>query len=165
MGHVQISRLVPAPVHEVYRYVIDIGNLPGDLRHHLELDFPSTPPELHAHAEIEATLKKFGATVRVIVRIEEMKPDNRVTYRQVAGLFQHWRHTILVAAHDPETTLVTDLVDFHLPLGVLGALVDDLIVRREVERVLSDRLLLMQEHFASASVSASASTFEREPAQ
>lgn len=165
MGHVQTSRLIPAPVADVYAYLLDVENIPDDLRSHLDLSFPSTPPAIQGHSEIEANLKRFGVTSRVIVRIEEVVPQQRITYRLIEGVFKHWRHRIVLQEHSSDTTLLTDIVDFSLPLGVLGAIADDLLIRREVRKILEARLHHIEEYFNAPgawSFSLEDDTMERE---
>jgi hypothetical protein len=44
-------------------------------------------------------------------------------------------------------TLITDVVDFTMPGGVLGSLADDLFVRSDIERLLKHRLIKIEERF------------------
>ena len=65
----------------------------------------------------------------------------------MSGFFKSWVHTQVLVVHDAKTTVLTDLVDYQLPYGILGALVDDVFANKEIERLLKERLLRIQERF------------------
>jgi len=145
MGHVQTSRLIPEKTEEVYKWLANPLNLRQWLKGRIEIDFPKTLLEpLRTHSEFEVLLTRYGFSARAVIRVEEMVPGVRLSYRQVAGVFRQWSHTQLLKAHGKDSTLLTDLVDFQLPLGIFGALVDDLWVRREIESVLNYRLAAIE---------------------
>lgn len=147
MGHIQTSRLIPAPVGEVYRHVVNPEHLTQWLAPGIEVEFPEPIPVLREQSEFRVRLRRFNKTVEHVFRVEEMKPRERVTYRQVSGFFKAWRHTQLLRVHDDQTTLLTDLVDFKLPYGILGTLTDDLFAHRDIERILNQRLVRIEERF------------------
>jgi ligand-binding SRPBCC domain-containing protein len=147
MGHLNISRLIPAPVDQVFDHISRIENLPEWLVGHLVVEFPATPPKLREQVDVEVVMKRFGFPLRKVMRVEAFEPGHRLSYRQVAGFFRKWTHTQVLRAHDEQTTLLTDLVEFRLPLGIIGAFVDDVIACRDIERTLSSRLERIEEHF------------------
>lgn len=159
MGHVQISRLIPAPRRAVFRHISEIRNLPewlsvvesadGTSSFHLNLhaELPETPPRLRERAEFAVDFTRLGLKVRAHFCVDEFVPDERLTYRQLDGFFRTWTHTQTLIAHDEQTTLLTDLVTFRLKYGVIGALADDLFIRRDVEASLEHRLNVIDAHF------------------
>lgn len=149
MGHLQTSHLIPAPSDEVFRYVTELQNLSEQLRGHIEVSFPFDQPKLGLHQEFEMVLSRFSVSLHVVARVEAMDVGERFSYRQVTGFFRSWSHTILLRRHDEKTTLLTDLVEFQMPFGILGAVVDDVFVRRDIEKILNDRLRRIEEHFSS----------------
>lgn len=144
MGHVQTSRLIPEKTGEVYKWLADPLNFRQWLKGRIELDFPKALEPLKMHSEFEVFLTRYGLSARAVIRVEEMVPGVRLSYRQVAGVFRQWNHTQILKAHGRDSTLLTDLVDFQLPLGIFGALVDDLWVRREIESILNYRLAAIE---------------------
>lgn len=148
MGHVQVSRLIPASTGEVYRYLVDLENLSEWLDPSLEADFLNGgPPVLRAQTEFQIKFTRFGRTVDSTFRVDEMKPREKFSYRQMQGFFKTWVHTQILSVHDAKTTLVTDVVEFEMPYGLLGALADDLFVRGDVQRLLQYRLSKVEERF------------------
>lgn len=148
MGHLQASRLVPAPAGEVFQFISDLENLPLLLTPHVDLDFPSTPPQLSERSEVSCVLRRFGLEFPAVVRVEEFAPGERISYRLISGFFPKWNHSEILKVHDERTTLITDLVDFQLPFGVFGALADDLFMRRDLQGLMTLRLVKIEEHFA-----------------
>jgi ligand-binding SRPBCC domain-containing protein len=147
MGHVQVSRLIPASLGDVYRYITDLSNLPQWLDPSLEVDFPSAPPVLRPMTEFDLRFQRFGQAVTARFRVDELRPREVFSYRQMTGFFKEWVHTQLLSAHDSRTTLMTDVVDFKMPYGIIGALADDLFVSRDLERMLKHRLVKVEERF------------------
>lgn len=161
MGHVQLSRLIPAPVSEVHRYITDLSYLSSWLQPDLEVEWPIKAcgdkttgggdllpiPAIRERAELALHLVRFGLALRVTVRIDEVIPEGGFTYRQLTGVFRSFVHAQHLRAHDTHTTLLTDFVDYRAPFGLLGALVDDLWLKRDLERILNQRLVRIEEFF------------------
>jgi hypothetical protein len=147
MGHVQVSRLIPASSGDVYRTITDLSNLPTWLDLSMEVEFPEPPGVLRPQSEFALKFTRFGKSVLARFRVDEMKPRELFAYRQTEGFFKSWVHTQLLSPHDSKTTLMTDVVDFTMPYGVLGALADDLFVRTDIEKLLKHRLLKVEERF------------------
>ena len=151
MGHLQISRLIPAPTSEVFRHITELRNLPDWLGpasfSGLQVDFPSSLPQLKERAEFEAVFVRFGVSVHVVARVDECELNKRFAYHQVSGFFRSWSHTQVLTSHDANTTVLTDLVDFRLPYGIFGALADDLFLRNDLEKILMHRLIRIEHHF------------------
>ena len=147
MGHVQVSRLIPASTGDAYRYITDLGNLPQWLHTSMEVEFPAGVPMLREQTEFALTFTRFGKSVDVNFRVDELRAREKFSYRQISGFFKTWVHTQLLSAHDSKTTLLTDVIDFALPYGVLGSLADDLFVRSDIERLFKHRLMKVEERF------------------
>jgi ligand-binding SRPBCC domain-containing protein len=149
MGHIQTSRLIPSAAAEVYRHITDLSLLPSWVGAFMNAKpiLPEGP--LRPKAEFEVYFERFGIEKAVRIRIDEMTEPARFSYRQVSGFFTSWDHTQVLKVHNERTTLLTDLVNFELPFGFLGALADDLYVRRDIERVLQYRLLKVEEYLGS----------------
>lgn len=82
--------------------------------------------------------RHFGIPFTMTSRITEHDAPVRFVDEQVSGPFGHWRHE-----HRFEelagSTVMTDVVDFSSPLGVLGRLVDRVFLTRYLTRLLDQR--------------------------
>lgn len=148
MGHLQTSRLIPAPIGEVYRHIVNPEHMTQWLTPEIDVEFTEPIPVLREQSEFTVRFRRFNKVVDAVFRVEEMKPRERVTYRQVSGFFKAWRHTQVLRTHDEKTTLLTDLVDFKLPYGIFGTLLDDLYAHRDLERIMNQRLVRIEERFS-----------------
>ena len=141
MSHIQVSQLIQAPKHRVFQQIVDIACLPQQLSEHIEVDSLDFDEPLQIGSEIRCVMSRWHFSQCCRLRIEELLADDRLTYKQVEGLFKSWIHTIELKQHGSgDQTVVTDLVEYEMPFGLLGYLLDDLHVRRDMRCVLQSRL-------------------------
>lgn len=139
VGHVQVSRLIPASISEAFQFLSNPENVPETVAGFLQVEFPRTPPRLEAGIELEAMVSRYGIAVRAVFRIDEIIPDRSIAYRQVAGFLRSWEHSIALEEHDARSTRLTESARFRMPLGIVGSLIDDVFVRAEVQRAFEAR--------------------------
>lgn len=149
MAHLQISQLIPASRLEVFDYLTDPGNLPFLLQPGIDVQIVTPDVPLKRGNEVHFVMTRFGLSQSIRFRVEDILKGSRLTYRQSEGVFAGWTHTMKFEDHDEKTTLVTDLVDYEVPLGILGHLADDLLLKSDMTKVLSGRLQKAKEHFES----------------
>jgi ligand-binding SRPBCC domain-containing protein len=130
------------PLERVWEFHNDVATL-----------FKLTPPEKHAKLEGTPEPMRAGVVYRILVRqfgilpvrmqskIVEYTPPNGFVDIQVPGKgpFKSWTHRHQFAALPGGHTCLTDHVTYELPFGPLGALVDGLIVRRDIDRMFAYR--------------------------
>ena len=141
MSRIQTSLLVEAPASQVFQLLTDPAALPELLAPVIEVELQSGLQELSRGSEVTYLMSRFGFCQQVRLRVEELVVGRRMTYRQTLGLFKEWIHTVRCEEVTEGQTLVTDSVEYQLPLGVLGLLLSDVWVRRDMEGVLRHRLL------------------------
>jgi ligand-binding SRPBCC domain-containing protein len=82
--------------------------------------------------------RHFGVPLRMTSRITALDFPNSFTDEQVSGPFKSFRHV-----HEFEETatgsIMTDRVEFTAPFGILGRLVEDLVLRRYLQRLITNR--------------------------
>jgi ligand-binding SRPBCC domain-containing protein len=81
--------------------------------------------------------KGFQFTWAIV--LDSIKAPEKVEVRQKLGIFNYWSLTQALEDHGSGSTLLKDLVEYEMPLGLFGKLADDLIVRREIRRLLESR--------------------------
>lgn len=138
---------MPASRPEAYELLSNPARLGQLLKDHLEVEVKRGADSLRRGAEYELVMTRYGLSQPVRLRVEEVVKGARLTYRQAEGLFADWIHTIRFEDHGDNQTLVTDYVDYRLPFGILGYLADDLFVRKDMERLLFDRLNRARDYF------------------
>src|SRR5512141_3238148 len=133
------TQLVHRPRREVWAFFADPGNLeeitPDFLRFRI---VTPRPIPMAAGARIDYRLSLFGVPFSWRTRIEEVVPGESFVDVQLAGPYRRWRHTHRFA-DAPGGTLVTDRVEYELPLGPLGAVAHALFVARTLDAIFAFR--------------------------
>jgi ligand-binding SRPBCC domain-containing protein len=105
-----------------------------------------TPPpiQMKKRATIAYALRVNGIPIRWLTEIERWDPPNEFVDVQVKGPYRLWRHTHRFKEVEGGTSIV-DTVDYALPFGPLGRLVNRLQVARTVSRIFDYRERRVQE--------------------
>ncbi|HRJ26643.1 MAG TPA: SRPBCC family protein [Fimbriimonadaceae bacterium] len=72
-------------------------------------------------------------------RISEVEPPNRFVDTAERSPFRRWRHTHEFLPAPGGATLLRDTVDYELPMGPLGRLIDRLWASRDIDRLFAFR--------------------------
>ncbi len=148
MGHIQYSSVIPAPLDQVFNYVSDYNNrsaiVPQDDLH-IELLAPAVTMGKGVRYEIQVT--RFGLKYPLEYVIEDYQPPHQFIERQVSGVFEEWLHTTKLELHGEGTTVLTSIIEFSLPVGIIGTLLDDLFVRNDLIRIIKKSHENVRAHF------------------
>jgi len=124
------ERSVPldASPPEVYAFHEDprnIGKISPPSLHvgRVECSVPARPGQ-----EFSLRVSQFGLPLEWVGYWEEAEPFSRLVDGARKSPFRHWRHHHLFAA-TPDGTLMTDRVEYALPFGLLGRLLDKTVMR------------------------------------
>lgn len=138
---------LPRPVEEVFPFFADAGNLerltPPWLRFRI---LTPRPVEMRPGALIDYRLRVHGLPLAWRTRIEAWEPPHRFVDAQLRGPYRLWHHTHTFEPLDGGT-LCRDVVRYAVPGG---ALVDRLLVRRDVERIFAFRRQELNRIFGAA---------------
>jgi ligand-binding SRPBCC domain-containing protein len=119
----QRSVLLDAPVTEVYAFHENPRNItkisPASLRiNSIECSVPA-----HAGDEFRLSVSQFGIALEWVGVWEAAVPGSHLVDGARKSPFRHWRHHHLFQA-EGNKTIMTDRVEYALPGGVLGLLLD-----------------------------------------
>jgi ligand-binding SRPBCC domain-containing protein len=95
-----------------------------------------------AGQEVTWRARHFGLPVRMTSRITSLDFPERFVDEQVRGPFQTFRHVHEFEATD-RGSIMTDRVEFTAPFGPLGRVVERLVLRRYLERLIAVRGLYL----------------------
>jgi ligand-binding SRPBCC domain-containing protein len=88
--------------------------------------------------EVTWQARHFGVPLRMTSRITALDFPVSFTDEQIRGPFKSFRHV-----HEFEATatgsIMTDRVEFTAPFGILGRLVEGLVLRRYLRRLITNR--------------------------
>lgn len=82
--------------------------------------------------------RHFGIPFRLRSVVFDIEAPHRFCDRQIAGPFGAFLHEHDFAAH-ARGTLMRDTITFHSPFGPIGRLVDRLILRAYMQRLIAER--------------------------
>ncbi len=140
---------IPRPLDEVFAFFCDARNL-GEL----------TPPWLGFRiltpgpiriargTRISYRLDWHGIPVSWRTEIRRWQPPHCFVDVQLNGPYRLWHHTHRFEASGGGT-LMTDVVRYRLPFGIVGRVAHALNVRRDLERIFDYRLQRVSERFAA----------------
>jgi len=147
MAHLQLSELIPAPRLEVFDYLTDPNRLPALLKPAIDVKVVTPDVPLKRGNEVHFVMSRFALSQSIRFRIEDVLRGSRLSYRQSEGVFAAWNHTMKFDEHGENGTLVTDLVDYQVPMGLFGHLADDLLLKGDMTRLLRHRLERARAYF------------------
>jgi ligand-binding SRPBCC domain-containing protein len=134
------TTVVHAPIELVFDLARDVDEHVAALAHTAERAVP--PGRRHGRLErgdvVCFQARHFGLRWRLHARIVEMERPHRFVDVQVRGPFRSLRHEHVFTATGAGT-LVTDTLTLTSPAGPLRPVVDGLILRRHLLRVLQVR--------------------------
>ncbi len=161
MAHINESYIIPAPIKETFDLLTNPLKLPHLLKGKIDVEIQNGAKELNSGAEFVFLMTRLGISQYVRFRIDDLSRGNWLTYRQVEGLFRKWVHTLKFSPHGRNQTLVTDIVDYELPFGFLGHLLDDMIFHRDLHNILRARLQTAAKDLAQHTSSATAQKHQK----
>jgi ligand-binding SRPBCC domain-containing protein len=147
------EQLIPRPRSEVFAFFADAANLERLTPPSLRFEIRTPPPiVMAAGTVIDYRIALFGVGFGWRTVIESFEPERRFVDVQVAGPYRFWRHEHTFSDGTDGTeraggTLVHDRVEYEVPYGPLGRVVQALFVRRQVERIFDFRRRALAEHF------------------
>jgi ligand-binding SRPBCC domain-containing protein len=144
------EQLIPRPRSEVFAFFADAANLERITPPSLRFEIRTPPPiAMAAGTVIDYRIALFGLGFGWRTVIESFEPGRRFVDVQVAGPYRFWRHeyTFSDCSERADGTLVQDRVEYEVPYGPLGRVVQALFVRRQVERIFDFRRRALAEHF------------------
>ena len=146
-GVIKVAQWVPASLETVAAFFADAANLEAITPPWLNFRVRSMSTPLIANGtKIRYRLSLHGVPLRWESLISEWTPPLGFVDEQVLGPFKSWhhRHTFEALAGG---TLVTDCVQFKVPLGTVGALTAGFLVAHDVRRIFSYRRAAIARHF------------------
>jgi len=139
-GHVlRRTQLVHAELPAVFAFFEEPRNLEAITPPWLHFEVTSSSTErVGLGTEISYRLRWQVFPMRWHSRISEYEPGRLFADEMLRGPYSSWYHTHVFETV-PEGVLMTDVVEYTLPLGPLGELVHTTIVRGQLERIFDFR--------------------------
>lgn len=140
MAHIQCAKIIPATKFKVFDYLVSPGTLSEQLSGYVGVKWQNPGVLVQPGSEFLFLMSRFGVEQPIRFVVDRQVVGNSLTYRQVSGVYARFVHTMKFEDHGLNETLVTDLVDYELPFGIIGRLADDFFVRTDLKKILELRL-------------------------
>jgi ligand-binding SRPBCC domain-containing protein len=138
---------IPAALDDVFAFFSDARNLERITPAWLGFRILTPGPiEMAVGARIDYRIRLAGVPLRWRTRIREWKPGEGFVDEQESGTYALWRHSHVFRAL-PGGVLMTDRVEYRLPLGLLGRLAHGLAVRASLAAIFDHRFARIREIF------------------
>jgi ligand-binding SRPBCC domain-containing protein len=135
----ECGQWVAADLGQTFSFFSDAANLEAITPPFLGFTIVTPLPiAMREGALIEYRLRLFGVPVDWVSRIDEWTPGSSFTDVQVRGPYARWVHQHHFAPQGGGT-LVTDRVEYGLPLAPWSEPVHTLFVRHAIERIFAYR--------------------------
>lgn len=145
--HEQI--ILPATLQEVWDFVSNPGNLslitPDSLG--FRITTPDLPGKMYPGMIIGYRVTPFlGIKVTWVTEITQVVEHRYFVDEQRIGPYALWHHEHFIEA-TPQGVLMTDIVTYAMPLGILGRMAHHLTVRGKLTEIFSYRKRALEKQF------------------
>ena len=143
------SQTVPRPRPEIFAFFCDAANLGKITPPFVGFEMLTRAPLVIGEGTlIDYKIRLYGIPVRWQTRIETFEQGVAFTDIQLKGPYRRWhhRHTFTDV---PGGTRMDDVVDYEMPLGVLGRIAHALFVARSLEQIFEYRRKVMADMFGA----------------
>ena len=138
MKYVKESRIA-APPEAVFAF----HESPGAFRRLIppweDVEVIEQADSIRPGARVVLRTKLGPVPMRWVAEHTEYDPPHRFADRQVAGPFARWEHVHQFLDDGQGGTILRDEVDYEPPLGGLGRLLGDRMIRQRLERMFAFR--------------------------
>jgi NADH dehydrogenase len=137
------SQFVPRPLPDVFDFFARPDNLGRITPPRMRFEFLREDRAMRSGLEIDYRLRPLlGIPVSWRTRIDAYDPPNSFEDVQLRGPYRRWEHRHTFRAVDGGTRM-TDEVEYELPFGPLGDLINRLVVRGELRRIFGYRAAVL----------------------
>lgn len=143
MAEFVLERVIPAPPEAVFAASLDPALHVESMARFGETMLQGPPDGVFAEGStVTWRARHFGVPFHLTTLVYGIEVPKRFCDRQVKGPFGDFHHEHEFLEH-PDGTLMRDTVTFHSPFGPIGALVDRVVMREYMRRLISERNEIM----------------------
>lgn len=138
---------IPFPREVVFKFFADEKNLESITPPWLNFNVTNiSTPQVAEGTTIDYRLKLKGVPIQWRTLIESWDPSNKFVDSQIKGPYARWHHTHIFESL-ANGTLMTDIVSYRVPFGILGRLGAGWYVKSDVRKIFEFREKKIRELF------------------
>tara|TARA_R110001583_G_scaffold1026_5_gene8856 strand:- start:690 stop:1145 length:456 start_codon:yes stop_codon:yes gene_type:complete len=151
MGFYQFKKTqeINASLEEVWKFISDPANLKKITPDYMGFDIISNdvPSEMYAGMIISYKVSPlFGIKTTWVTEITHLKENSYFVDEQRVGPYKIWHHQHMIQPME-KGTLMTDIVSYQPPLGLLGSVANTLIIKGKLKEIFDYRTKALDEIF------------------
>jgi ligand-binding SRPBCC domain-containing protein len=138
---IELTTVIRAPLEQVFDICVDVDVHSASMAGSSERVVAGVASGRMALGEsVTWSARHFGVRWRMTSRITAYDRPRRFVDEQVAGPFRHWHHEHTFSWDaTAKATVMRDVIQFVVPLGALGRLVDAILLERYMRRLIEKR--------------------------
>ena len=140
---------IPSTIEKVWEFISDPGNLKKITPPYMGFDITTKalPSKTYAGMIIHYQVSPLmGIKTTWVTEITQVSNMNYFVDEQRVGPYRMWHHQHFIEPIDGGV-LMTDIVDYQPPLGILGAAANFLLIRKKLTEIFDFRTLKIEEYF------------------
>lgn len=143
------KQIVPATLEDVWEFISAPKNLKKITPDYMGFDITSKnlPEKMYPGMIISYTVKPLlGIKMRWVTEITHVWENRFFVDEQRVGPYSMWHHEHHIEAVEGGV-LMTDIISYRPPFGILGAIANALFIRRQLEEIFNYRKLALEKRF------------------
>lgn len=151
MGFYQFKKtqVINASLEVVWEFISDPANLKKITPDYMGFDITSkdVPSKMYAGMIISYRVSPlFGIKTTWVTEITHLKENSYFVDEQRVGPYKIWHHQHMIQPTE-KGTLMTDIVSYQPPLGFLGSIANELIIKGKLNEIFEYRTKALDEIF------------------
>jgi len=140
---------IPATIDRVWDFISSPQNLTHITPEYMGFDITTKnlPEKVYAGMIISYIVKPLlGIRMRWVTEITHVSELKYFVDEQRFGPYAMWHHQHIIEAIEGGV-LMTDIVDYQPPMGFMGAIANQLFIKKQLNEIFTFRTKKLEEHF------------------
>ena len=141
---------IPSTIDKVWDFISSPGNLKKITPEYMGFDITTKnlPEKMYPGMIISYKVSPFlGIKMTWVTEITQVRELKYFVDEQRVGPYRMWHHQHFIEPVEGGV-LMTDIVDYQPPLGFLGAIANQLIIKSQLNEIFSYRTKQLEAYFA-----------------
>jgi ligand-binding SRPBCC domain-containing protein len=130
--------ILAGQVADVFDFLAQPANLVRVSPPELRLKLLEGPHRLQLGARVTVQGQRFGMVQRIVSEVTAFEPNALIVDEQCEGPFRKWVHSHRLEPHSGSTRM-TDRIEFEAPGGLVGLVMNERRISRDLEWVFAYR--------------------------
>lgn len=150
VNHFEVTQELPITIEKAWKFFSTPYNLAKITPPEMGFEVTSKEQETTYAGMIITYIVRpiFGIPTTWVTEITHVNAPNYFVDEQRFGPYNMWHHQHHFT-ETPNGVLMTDILDYVLPFGILGQLVHKLFVRKKIESIFNHRRKVLDDIFAN----------------